>query len=611
MKLVLCNYMHTALGIALLVSSTEGFTSPFSRRTFLSRQQVNGDTTNTNTNTVNSIIQSTTLNAKKKKKAPISTIDFDAFDDDEPLSKKEQMEAKKAAKRAAKKEAAAPKVDPKAAALAALDNLDFDDEPLSAKELAQQKKKAAKEEKKAEQAKNQVQAQAEEATGPKLDKAKAKALKALEEMERMEAQMAAEASNNDNGVDEFGMPKPKLSKKELKELKKKEEKMAAKMAAKEAKKAAKRAELGGEAADVADIDSSANGDSAGIAPGTETAPVSIPNLFDILMYMTVFEQEAIKMNVSIHFFYYVYHSKAESPKKKRITLEERIRKERPPPRVRVMESSQPNFSSLRLENIGITFRDQEVLKDVTWGVQTGDRIGLVGHNGAGKTTQLRIMYGEMEPTTGDVVKSAKDLRVSMLRQEFVDELVPERTLMEEFMSVFEEENKILTDLRENEARLEKMTGDDPDEMQRVLDDMAKLQAKAEVKDVYALESRAKKILNLMGFEDDEEDYLVAMFSGGWKMRIGLGKVLLKEPNILLLDEPTNHLDLESVSDCCGIGIPFYLILYCTASVTHVKIISSRDLYRSNGLKNSLGNKTFQWLSLVTIVNFWIEYVTKL
>ena len=114
------------------------------------------------------------------------------------------------------------------------------------------------------------------------------------------------------------------------------------------------------------------------------------------------------------------------------------------------------------------------------------------------------------------------------------------------MSVFVVENKILADLREAESQLEKMTGDDADKMQEVLDRMQKLQATAESKDVYALESKAKKTMNLMGFEDEEEDYLVAMFSGGWKMRIGLGKVLLQDPNILLLDEPTNHLDLESV-----------------------------------------------------------------
>lgn len=484
MKVVLRNYVYTALGIAILASSstiTQAFTTPFSRRTFVSKQ------TNANVNVENSL---TELNAKKKKKALVTNIDFDAFDDDEPMSKKDQLKAQKAAKKAAKKEAAAPKLDAKAAALAALDSLDFDDdEPMSAKEKAKLEKQKNKEAKK-------QQAAASAGAPPGKDKKKAAALKALEEMERMEAQMAANGA--DDNVDEFGMPKKKLSKKEMKALKKKEEKEAAKRAAKEAKKAAKR---------------------AAASEAEEGVPAVAAN------------GEAV----------------AEPPKEKKITLEERIRKERPPPRVRVMESSQPNFSSLRLENIGITFRDQEVLKDVTWGVSTGDRIGLVGHNGAGKTTQLRIMYGEMEPTTGDVVKSKKDLRVAMLRQEFVDDLVLDRTLMEEFMSVFEEENQILKDLRENEDKLEQMTGaDDADEMQKVLDDMQKLQAKAEVKNVYALESRAKKILNLMGFQDDEEEYLVAMFSGGWKMRIGLGKVLLKEPNILLLDEPTNHLDLESV-----------------------------------------------------------------
>lgn len=211
-----------------------------------------------------------------------------------------------------------------------------------------------------------------------------------------------------------------------------------------------------------------------------------------------------------------------------------------------MESAQPGYAALRLENIGVTFRDQEVIKDVTWGVQTGDRIGLVGANGAGKTTQLRILSGELEPTTGDVVKSSKDLRVAMLRQEFVDELVLTRTLKDEFMSVFDEENQLLQDLRDAENELENMGADDADRMQEVLDRMQKLQAKADAKDVYALESRAKKVMDVMGFTTDEGDDLVSMFSGGWKMRIGLGKVLLKEPNILLLDEPTNHLDLESV-----------------------------------------------------------------
>ena len=183
----------------------------------------------------------------------------------------------------------------------------------------------------------------------------------------------------------------------------------------------------------------------------------------------------------------------------------------------------------------------------------------------------------------------------MLRQEFVDELVPERTLKEEFMSVFEEEQNILKELREAEKKLEGMGGDDPDAMQEILDRMQDLQNKAEAKDVYALDSRAKKIMNLMGFEDDEEDYLVAMFSGGWKMRIGLGKVLLKDPNILLLDEPTNHLDLESVSDLALAGFTVNTNTdFLTFSLIHARL---------SGLKISFASKTFQWLLLVTTVNF--------
>merc|ERR1712176_49234 len=117
---------------------------------------------------------------------------------------------------------------------------------------------------------------------------------------------------------------------------------------------------------------------------------------------------------------------------------------------------------------------------------------------------------------------------------------------EEFMSVFAEENKIVQDLKEAENQLETMVGADPEVIQEILDRMQDLQNKADDKGVYALEARCKKIQDLMGFTDDEAEDLVASFSGGWKMRIGLGKVLLREPNVLLLDEPTNHLDLESV-----------------------------------------------------------------
>jgi len=385
---------------------------------------------------------------------------------------------------------------------------------MSKKDLAKAEKAAAKAAKASAKLDAETTAAAVEASKPQKKKdPNAAARKALAMMERDEAKAAAKEGGDGggDGEDDFGIPKKKvkLSKKEEKMAKKKAEKDAAKAAKKAAKMAKKDEEDGGDGED-------------DVVDGDGALPDPLGD--------NEFSEET---------------TPPPPTKKQKVTLEERIRKERPPPRIRVLESSQPNFSSLRLENVGVTFRDQEVVKDVTWGVQTGDRIGLVGHNGAGKTTQLRILAGELEPTTGDVVKSSKSLRVAMLRQEFVDELVLDRTLKEEFMSVFVEELEILDDLRKAEVELEQVGGD-TERMQEVLDKMQELQNRAESKGVYALESRAKKVMNLMGFDDEEEDYLVAMFSGGWKMRIGLGKVLLKEPNILMLDEPTNHLDLESV-----------------------------------------------------------------
>ncbi|CAM9346822.1 unnamed protein product, partial [Hapterophycus canaliculatus] len=229
------------------------------------------------------------------------------------------------------------------------------------------------------------------------------------------------------------------------------------------------------------------------------------------------------------------------------TLEAKIRKARPPPRVRISSTSQPGFVSLRLEGVAVTFRNQEVIKDATWDVKTGDRIGLVGPNGGGKTTQVKILAGDLEPTAGEVIKSSKDLRVAFLRQEFVDELVMERSLKEELISVFTEEAAILEALQGCEDELqEEAVQKDPVRMEEVLNRLSKLQEDAERNRVYDLSTKVQRVMDLMGFQISEGEQPVSSFSGGWRMRIGLGKILLKDPNILLLDEPTNHLDMESV-----------------------------------------------------------------
>ncbi|TRU31837.1 MAG: ABC-F family ATP-binding cassette domain-containing protein [Microcystis aeruginosa Ma_MB_F_20061100_S20] len=195
---------------------------------------------------------------------------------------------------------------------------------------------------------------------------------------------------------------------------------------------------------------------------------------------------------------------------------------------------------LRLEKISKIYPTGEVLKDVTWEVKTGDRIGLVGVNGAGKSTQLKIIMGEVEPTAGEIIRPTS-LHIGYLTQEF--EVDPRRTVREEFWTVFQEANQVHHQLIEIPQQMEKA---DPKELDRLIHQLDRLQRQFEGLDGYGLEARIEKILPEMGFTVDDGDRLVSSFSGGWQMRMSLGKILLQTPDILLLDEPTNHLDLETI-----------------------------------------------------------------
>ncbi|MBT9312292.1 ABC-F family ATP-binding cassette domain-containing protein [Leptothoe kymatousa] len=195
---------------------------------------------------------------------------------------------------------------------------------------------------------------------------------------------------------------------------------------------------------------------------------------------------------------------------------------------------------LRLENISKVYPTGEVLRDVTWEVKPGNRIGLVGVNGAGKSTQLKIIMGEIEPSSGNVIRPG-ELHIGYLNQEF--EVDPRRTVREEFWTVFEEANAVQHKLADIPVQMESA---DPDELEKLIKVLDREQRKFEALDGYGLESKIEKILPEMGFQNDDGERLVSSFSGGWQMRMGLGKVMLKAPDLLLLDEPTNHLDLETI-----------------------------------------------------------------
>ncbi|GJN25704.1 hypothetical protein PR202_gb13567 [Eleusine coracana subsp. coracana] len=200
-------------------------------------------------------------------------------------------------------------------------------------------------------------------------------------------------------------------------------------------------------------------------------------------------------------------------------------------------------SGVRLENISKSYKGATVLKDVSWEVQRGEKVGLVGVNGAGKTTQLRIIAGLEEPDGGTVVKAKDNMKIAFLSQEF--EVSASRTVREEFFSAFAEEMEVKRRLDQVQAALESAT-EDMDLMGRLLDELDLLQRRSQDVDLDMVEVKVQKLMPELGFAPEDADRLVASFSGGWKMRMSLGKILLQDPDLLLLDEPTNHVDLDTI-----------------------------------------------------------------
>jgi ATP-binding cassette subfamily F protein 3 len=177
-------------------------------------------------------------------------------------------------------------------------------------------------------------------------------------------------------------------------------------------------------------------------------------------------------------------------------------------------------------------------------VKAGDRIGLVGVNGAGKSTQMRIIAGMEEPSSGQVVKQG-DPRIVYLQQEF--DVDVSRSVRQELFQAFGEAAEVLNRQHEVEEEMgSEKAAEDPDHLDELIHELGALQTRFESLHGYELDARIDKLLPTIGFTPEGAEQLVGDYSGGWQMRIALGKVLLQEPDLLLLDEPTNHLDVETI-----------------------------------------------------------------
>lgn len=195
-----------------------------------------------------------------------------------------------------------------------------------------------------------------------------------------------------------------------------------------------------------------------------------------------------------------------------------------------------------LTNVAKFFNGAPLFQGVNVSVSRGDRMGLVGPNGAGKSTLLGLMEGALSPDAGDVTVE-KRVRMGILRQELI--AGDDTPIIDEVTSFSEELKNIKEKLEDSEKRLENLN-ENSEDMEALIEQHGVLQMEFERYDGYSLEARAMKTLNGLGFKPEDAQRSWAEFSGGWRMRVALAKILLADPDVLLLDEPTNHLDLESL-----------------------------------------------------------------
>ncbi|MDQ6437866.1 ABC-F family ATP-binding cassette domain-containing protein [Mesorhizobium sp. LHD-90] len=196
---------------------------------------------------------------------------------------------------------------------------------------------------------------------------------------------------------------------------------------------------------------------------------------------------------------------------------------------------------IRLENIGKQNGKQIVFIEASAAIQRGEKVGLVGPNGAGKTTLFRMITGEEQPDEGQV-SIDRGVTVGYFSQDVGD--MAGRSAVHEVMDGVGPVSALADEMAELEAAM--ADPDRADEMDDIIARYGEVQHKFDELDGYALDGRAREVLDGLGFSQEMMDGDVAKLSGGWKMRVALAKILLMRPDAMLLDEPSNHLDLESL-----------------------------------------------------------------
>lgn len=198
---------------------------------------------------------------------------------------------------------------------------------------------------------------------------------------------------------------------------------------------------------------------------------------------------------------------------------------------------------LNIHNLTVSFHGESLFQKIAFQVSAGNRIGLVGKNGSGKSTLLRVISGDQSYDEGSIALG-KDVKIGFLRQDI--EFESGRSLVQETQQAFVELKEVERKLEDINVQLGIRTDYESESYHQILIDLHELQTRYEILGGYTYEGDTERILLGLGFKREAFDKLTEDFSGGWRMRIELAKLLLQRNDILLLDEPTNHLDIESI-----------------------------------------------------------------
>lgn len=198
---------------------------------------------------------------------------------------------------------------------------------------------------------------------------------------------------------------------------------------------------------------------------------------------------------------------------------------------------------LNIHNLTVSFSGENLFEGITFRLNAGDRVGLIGKNGAGKSTMLKVLSGEIAPDGGSIA-TEKNLRIGFLKQDL--DFESGKTVLEESYQAFTEIKSIESQLDKINNELATRTDYESESYNDLIEKLSELTHQYDILGGYNYQGQAEKVLLGLGFKPEDFDRYTETFSGGWRMRIELAKLLLQNNDVLLLDEPTNHLDIESI-----------------------------------------------------------------